>query len=64
MSILAAVITYLKFHFVHPEIEDSQNGNYPEFDRYTAVLILGFIAALSMPIVFIGAWSFQFQFLN
>ena len=60
MSILAAVITYLRFHFIHPEIEESEKGNYPEFNRSTAVLILGFIAALGMPIIFIGAWYFQF----
>lgn len=60
ISILAAVITYLRFHFIHPEIEESEKGNYPEFNRSTSVLILGFVASLGMSIIFIGAWYFQF----
>lgn len=60
MSILAAVISYLKFHFIHPAIEESEKQNYPEFNRSTRVLILGYFASLGMPIIFIAAWYFQF----
>ena len=60
ISILAAIITYLKFHFNQPVIEESEKQNYPEFNRYTPVLIFGYAASLGMPIIFIVAWYFQF----
>lgn len=64
VSILAAVVTYLKFHFTKPEVEESQKKNYPEFNRWFLVIILGFVAALGMPIIFIWAWHLQFQFVE
>ncbi len=64
VSILAAVVTYLKFHFTQPEVEKSEKMNYPEFNRSPFILILGFAAALGMPIIFIWAWHLQFQFVK
>lgn len=64
ISVLAAVITYLKFHFIRPRIEELEKINFPEFNRSTVVLIFGFLAALGMPLVFVIAWYYQFQYVN
>lgn len=64
VSILAAVVTYMKFHLTRPKVEKSQRKDYPEFNRWLFVIILGFAAALGMPIIFIWAWHLQFQFVE
>ena len=58
MSIGAAIITYLKFLFVHPKIDIKEKLDYPEFNRNLWVIILGFFAPFALPVVFIWAWIF------
>lgn len=58
ISITAAIITYLKFLFVHPKIDTTEKLDYPEFNRSRWVIILGFLAPFALPVVFIWAWIF------
>jgi len=60
ISITAAIITYVRFLFhAHPSVNENEILEYPEFNRWPALIYTGFFAAFALPLVFIWAWLYQ-----